>query len=487
METPLVVGRVDPEPIRMSEPEPPWWSPGRLLRLCTGVREDVLAAVPSERARYTSLGGVVLGTALMAMLSMSVALYAVFGGFQRFIVVAVPVWGLFILSLDRWLISTTSTGHSGQALRKLVPRLLLSIALGVIVAEPLLLGIYRTAIEERVAKDRQAEIVTRGSELRLCNPVPGTDEAKAPLPAKCATLRLPIGGDLPEALALQRDGLAAQLAALKQTAADDAKAYAELEEKARQECNGTPGAGLTGLYGDGVNCARLRQEAQRYHEDHRIVENQGRIGEMEAQLAKVRSDLTGAQNKFKQTRDGAIANELNNVRQRHGKIGILERFRALGDLVSESRYVGLTQWALRILFIIIDALPVILKVLGGTTAYDRVLEDRVADQERVQQMRSDEELERYREHDEMVRHHTRASYQIQREQIDHELRVEFANLTEQRGRLMDAYENHLMRVAIGPAGESWDPHAQAEVPYIDMSEAPTHRFPPRDAASDGGP
>src|SRR5690349_8431064 len=151
--------------------EPVKWGLGRVLRLATGVREDVLARVPSERARYTSMGGVVIGTALMAMLSMTAALYWVFGGFRPFLVFAVPVWGLFILSLDRWLMSSTSMGESAQAFGKLGARVFLSVALGVVLAEPLVLGIYGTAIEERVGQSRQAELTTRESDLRVCNPI----------------------------------------------------------------------------------------------------------------------------------------------------------------------------------------------------------------------------------------------------------------------------------------------------------------------------
>src|SRR6185312_6280570 len=133
----------------------------------------------------------VVGTALMAMLSMTAALYFIFGGFQPFIPFAVPIWGVFILSLDRWLMSST-VSSSGGMWSKLLPRLCLSIALGVIVAEPLLLGIYRTAIEEQVAKDRAQALVSRESDLRTCNPIPGTPAATGPeaRDPRCDKLRL---------------------------------------------------------------------------------------------------------------------------------------------------------------------------------------------------------------------------------------------------------------------------------------------------------
>ncbi|MEV4513312.1 DUF4407 domain-containing protein, partial [Dactylosporangium sp. NPDC049525] len=244
-------------------PEPAGWGLGRALRLATGVREDVLASAPSEQARYTSMGGVVVGAAVMAMLSMAAALYWVFGGFQPFTLVAIPVWGLFILSLDRWLMSSTSFGHAGQAARKLLPRLLLSLVLGVILAEPLLLGVYNTAINERVAKDRQEELTTRESNLRTCNPVPGTAEASDPAASdpKCEDFRLSFGGDSPAALLSQVNDLTKQRDELQKVVDTDAAKYAKLTEEARLECNGTPGPGRTGRVGVGINCTRLRNEA----------------------------------------------------------------------------------------------------------------------------------------------------------------------------------------------------------------------------------
>jgi hypothetical protein len=56
-----------------------------------------------------------------------------------------------------------------QVLPKIVSRLALAILLGVMLAEPLLLGIFHTAVEERVAASRQESILRLESELRLCN------------------------------------------------------------------------------------------------------------------------------------------------------------------------------------------------------------------------------------------------------------------------------------------------------------------------------
>lgn len=475
--TPTVLD--DTNPLRPPPPEKARWGVGRLLRLATGVREDILALVPSERARYTSMGGVVVGTAVMAVLSMATALYWVFGGFQPFILVAAPVWGVFIISLDRWLMSSTSTGHGGRAWRKLLPRLGLSIALGVILAEPLLLGIYNTAINERVAKDRQQEITTRESSLRTCNPIPGTAEVTRPAAndPSCRNFRLSLGGDSPAALQSQVDDLTRQRDALKTIVDTDAAKYADLEQQARLECNGTPGPGLTGRVGVGINCTRLRNEADQYHADHKIDDNAAKLSDLNRQLDELNNRLGNARNTFSTLLDNAIKKDLDQVRARQGKVGLLERFRTLDELVSEDGYVRTTEWAIRVFFIIVDALPMIIKALTGTTSYDRLLEERLSEQERIQRMRSSEALDRSAQWGDVVRHQHELQRRLELERRDEADRIDRANLDERREHLIDALEAHLMRTAIGPASPGWGPAQSPRVVDVDpMAEAPTQEF-----------
>ncbi len=428
----------------------PPWGLGRVLRLATGVQENVLSAVPSERARYTSLGGVVAGTALMAMLSMAAALYFIFGGFQWFILLAVPVWGMFIFSLDRWLMSTITVGK-GAAWRKLLPRLLLSIALGVVLAEPLLLGVYNTAIEERVAKDRQQELTDREGRLRTCNPVPGTGEAERPESKDpiCAQYRLSLPGDSPDALQSQVDDLTAQQVSLKATVDADAKAYGNLEQKAREECNGDSGPGLTGRRGVGLNCNRLRAEADQYRADHRIDDNGKKLTELTNQINALNLRLGEARNTNAQDIDKAIEQDLGQIRARQGRIGILERFRTLEELVAEDGYVRATQWGIRIFFILVDALPVILKGLGGSTPYDKFLLGRIQDQERVERMRSGRELDRHKRYGEIVKREADMRFRVEVQRIDQRSRIELGNHDEWRAEVLDNLENHLLRTATG--------------------------------------
>lgn len=456
---------------------------GRALRALTGVNETILARAEAEAPRYSAMGGVVLGTAIMAAVSMTVALVAVFGRFHWYIVVAVVVWGGFILSLDRWLMSTTTMSDAGSAARKLVPRLLLSIALGVVVAEPILLGIYHTAIEERAAKDRTDEIDDRATVLRDCNPTPtvgpaATNPATLPStpssaspstgPAATATARptpatSPTGARCAGSLLnIQNSPVPTekkliatqdQLATLRTQTEADAAEYARLESLARKECVGTKTDETTGVVGEGRECRDLRRQASAYRADHHIVENEQKevdlnneIITLTGQLAKERADYDTAVSL-------AIDQELQEVRGRQKDLGILERFRTLDALVTENGYVHATQWALRIFFIIVDALPVLIKVMTGVTEYDRRVHeeqrvgrelDRIRNRTRVKRVVEQENVNQYRDQREAV---------TARDRIDLKQALLSGRRSEERGRLISERERDLLRAAIGPAVE----------------------------------
>src|SRR4051812_40647966 len=124
------VGEPDPPPARPEPkrrrplPVPPPLNLGRRLRALAGVDERLMAYVPQEKTWYTSLGGVVLGTATIAAFSMWFAITEALGVTSGWSIIAVLVWFFFILSVDRWLVSGRLTGD----LKKRIPVLLMRVA-----------------------------------------------------------------------------------------------------------------------------------------------------------------------------------------------------------------------------------------------------------------------------------------------------------------------------------------------------------------------
>lgn len=86
----------------------------RRLRTLTGVDEKLLARVGYERSKYTALGGVVLGTSVIAAFSMWNFATEAMGRASFLALIPTAIWMLFILNLDRWLVTPSRTRGAGS-------------------------------------------------------------------------------------------------------------------------------------------------------------------------------------------------------------------------------------------------------------------------------------------------------------------------------------------------------------------------------------
>src|SRR5687768_7478279 len=99
------------------------------------------------------MGGVVASTGILAGLSMAFALnFAAHAPWP----IAVPLgvlWGLIIVNLDRLLIAGMRHGTSVRRTLALgLPRVLLAVILGFVIATPLTLQIFRSEIDTEITE-----------------------------------------------------------------------------------------------------------------------------------------------------------------------------------------------------------------------------------------------------------------------------------------------------------------------------------------------
>jgi hypothetical protein len=356
----------------------------RLLRSLTGVKEDLLAWVPHETTRYTALGGVVLSTAAVAALSMFFALREVLGGFSIWMVVPVLGWGLLILNLDRWLVSSTSGTQWAKRLPTLLPRLALAVLFGVVIAEPIVLRVFETAIERHVQDSRTQQLAQLRDQLVRCNPVPGSTESAKGDPAGplCAGKLLTVPGN-PAALSTELTRLTPDADKLQASIKADTDQLDKLNLNARQECAGTGGPGFTGRAGYGPLCQDRQQDAVQFATTHPIQQRQTQLTGMRARISDLQRQLNSSQGMYQGALDAAVDTRVAEERSHQGEIGLLERFEALDRLVGDNAFLNGARWTVRLLFIMIDCLPVLTKLLSGTTDYDHLLERMAAKQRRV--------------------------------------------------------------------------------------------------------
>ena len=120
----------------------------------SGARPEILDRCPTERLKFQSLGWAILITSGMAVISMWFALYSAMGINPIVALLAALVWGLIIMGIDRWLVTSMPLGGARRWTIAL-PRLLLALLLGTLISTPLVLRIFQSEINAQITVIKQ--------------------------------------------------------------------------------------------------------------------------------------------------------------------------------------------------------------------------------------------------------------------------------------------------------------------------------------------
>ncbi len=369
----------------------------RVLRSLAGVDEPLLYEVRHERARHTALGGVVLGTALIAGFSMWIALNQALGAVSWWTLVPAAIWFLFVLNLDRLLVS--SMAGSARRIGPLLMRIGVATMFGFIIAEPLVMRIFETAIEEHIRDGRTQSIADLRTRLLDCNGETDATDADTAVRPDCAGYVLTFAST-PAAIRKELADSQAREQALQKVVHEETATLNALRENANKECGGAAGAGFTGRRGFGPYCDQRIAVADEFAVTHQIAEKTHQLAALRARIAELQQSLGTAASRFEQERTEKIEQRLAEARSHQRRIGFLERLDALHDLSSSSFALFVATWAIRLFFIAIDCLPVIAKFYGGSSGYDdlfRIRSDSVrrifAEDEKTRESEIIEQLE----------------------------------------------------------------------------------------------
>jgi serine/threonine protein kinase len=292
----------------------------------------------TERARYTGIGAAVVFTAVMAGISMALALSLTFGGSPiRFLPIAV-LWGALIFNLDRMLVAAVSYGNlhrdpaeqswstwaAGKA--HYLPRVLLAVVLGIVISEPIMLRLFDKEIEQQLDTVQARSLADIEREVRAS---PQFKQRGAQLTKREATAR--------EDLRKAQQALNAA-----ETALDD-----EIS-----------GRGGTGTVGDDRRAAERRLARDKAREARDWARD---TLDTELPLIKAARDRL----------EGDIQNEITR-RQRtvEANDGFLAREEALGQLMATHPGLRARRLFVAAMFLLVEALPVLLRLLSSESVHD---------------------------------------------------------------------------------------------------------------------
>jgi hypothetical protein len=344
---------------------------GQFLITISGARPEVLDRCPTERIKFQSLGWALLITSGMATVSMWFALTSAMG-FNPVLSFPIAIlWGLIILGIDRWLV--TSMPIDGK--RKFLiaaPRLALAILLGSLISTPIVLRIFESEINNQIAIIKQnneaqfldsqqhSAVATRvqqaGSRVSNLQQVidsngqrpinPATDPVVQGLTAQLKTART----------AEQADYHAWQCQLYGGCGAPKGNGPLAAASQARYESDVNQ---VNTLTSEIQTREKALQATDVNSERARLQQAQQALPTAQAQLEAAQAEENSLLNNFQ------VTNSATN--------GLLIRLKALSQLSAGNSTLQATRILLFLLFLIIEVLPVTVKLLQPLGNYERIL------------------------------------------------------------------------------------------------------------------
>jgi hypothetical protein len=357
--------------------------PGGLLIAISGARPEVLDQCPTERVKFQSLGWAILITCGLATLSMWFALTSAMGFNAVMSFPIAVVWGLIIMGIDRWLV--TSMPLDGK--RKFLiatPRLLLAILLGSLISTPIVLRIFASEINNQISVIKETDEANFLSsqqhssiQARVTQWQDTVNNLQAVIVSKGAKPINPTSDPVVQ-------GLTTQLNNEQKVAASDYKAWQcqlyggcsapkgngplAQASKARYDNDETQIASLTSEI---TAREQLLQATDVNSQATRLQQAQRALPNAQAQLAAAQAEEDSLLNNFQAT------NSSTN--------GLLIRLKALDQLSAGSSTLQAARILLFLLFLVIEILPVTVKLLQPQGNYERILRKRIENEYREAQ------------------------------------------------------------------------------------------------------
>jgi hypothetical protein len=352
----------------------------------SGAHEEVLAFVPSERARFESLGWAILITSGVAAVSMWFALASAVGINAILAVPFALAWGLVIMGIDRWLI-TSMPIDGPRKFAMAAPRLALALLLGTLISTPLVLRIFQSEINAQIAKMQQQsynsfliqqqasdvakQVGTYSSELQYLNNVIATHGAATANTASD-----------PQLIAYNN-----QLSTLNNELTHWTNLKNQYYNQYICQLYGGPACPKKG-FGPAAKASQANYNSASQQVDTikgQINQVQGQIQQRDAQLSSHSKADEQARYQQALTQQPIVKNEYDTALQRQNQLqasffatnqaahGILVRLEALSQLSSGNLTVSAARFLLFLLFLVIECLPVTVKLLQRPGLYEEAL------------------------------------------------------------------------------------------------------------------
>ncbi len=343
------------------------------LIVLSGANREVLQEVRTERTKFVGIGGAVLTTSVLATISMWFALSSALGVNPFLALPLALLWGLAIMGLDRWLV-TTIPAEGRRRFRLALPRVAIALLLGFVISTPLVLQIFRSEIDAQITVIHQRET----DEFIKSQKTGAGGQDVAYWRAQVDKYQRVIAskGDEPTDPATDQK----VISLTKQR--DQAQQTADRHYKEWQ-CQLYGGDGCT-VQGDGPLAAAseraYRKAAQLVTDLNQQIETRKQqLTAKDEQSKNTRlQEAQEALPKAKEQLDTALRrqNDLQAKFDQETKTsdGLLLRLQALNEITDDDTTLATTRVLLFLLFLLFECLPVVVKLMQSAGTYEKLLD-----------------------------------------------------------------------------------------------------------------
>ncbi len=314
----------------------------RFFLICSGADLAILSRKDCmcEHNKYAGIGSAVFFTALFAAISGGFALFKVFENWWASLVFG-GIWGCFIFSLDRFIVSTLkkesgmyfpkSAFWNGVFLKsielfKASPRIFLAIMLALVISKPLELKIFEREINAKVVVLEEQSKQQKEQAIR--------DRFKESIKRKTE-----------------------QLATYEQEVKFKEAEKNRLQDEATKEADGTGGSKIRNM---GPIYRQKQTLANRANAEYLEIKNKN-----QAVIEQAKKELHGI--------DKQIDTEISRLKHEPYD-GLLASIAALNLLTQENTGMYWADLAIFLLFVCIELAPLVFKILTDKGIYDTILE-----------------------------------------------------------------------------------------------------------------
>jgi hypothetical protein len=348
--------------------------------IVVGNAEPALATRTGERGVYAALGITVIAVGVIAAAT-SISAIATATDLAWWLIVPVGVfWGVTLFAFDRGVILGAPRRADTGGLTSVIPyvgRVLVSVFVGIVVADFACMVLFAPDIEARLAETNAS---------RYTAVVETEQRAKE------------------SKLVVEEEAVRQRTETLRALEAD----YATAQQAADVEMRGTGG---TRLIGQGQVWQRKQAHADT------VRANRDRVA---ADLATAQSTLDRRRAEVADEAEATAAAADTRATDVHRATGLLSRHEAMVDLVRHDSGALMLLVMVTIVFLAIDLLPVLGKLMTGNTVYERERRERSRDL--LHHLEIEREI-RSAQHDERVAENATLRADIERSRALAERRV----------------------------------------------------------------